>query len=295
MVHFNPDLQTSHKIAAAISELGYNTNVTATKKPPSGRTSSSQVKRKPKRSTGSLAHTVLSVQGMVCTSCVDNIEGNISEMKGINDIKVSLQEKCARVAFNPKVTNPDAICEAIEELGFDATPTEPKQTLPTLSQVEIKVEGMVCKSCVDNIEGNISEKKGVKEIKVSLKEKLARVTYDVALTNPRQISEDIEDMGFDAVPLVAGAAPAIDAITKVNTVGTVGIDGMFCHSCVSLIESGVGELDGVVSVRVSLEKKMARIVYDSSKVNMEVFKSTIEDVGFLVTTTESERWKSGRE
>ena len=37
---------------------------------------------------------------------------------------------------------------------------------------------MTCESCVRNIEGNISEKSGVKFIKVSLSQKLAYIKFD---------------------------------------------------------------------------------------------------------------------
>ena len=63
----------------------------------------------------------------------------------------------------------------------------------------------------------------------------------------------------------------------------VGVEGMTCHSCVSLIESGIGELDGVESVRVSLEEKRATIVYDRTKTSTEIFHTAIEDMGFIVT------------
>ena len=253
------------------------------------------MKKKTNRSTGRLARTVLNIEGMVCTSCVDNIEDNIGEVKGVNEIRVSLREKLARVSYNPKVTNPEKLCEEIEELGFDATPAEGKQTYntgdsitaPMVSYVDIKVEGMVCQSCVQNIEGNLSKKKGVKEIKVSLKEKLASVTYDPKMTNPRRLADNIDDMGFEATPLISGEALNCFSTASTDLVSTVGIDGMTCHSCVSLIESGIGEMGGVDTVRVSLEKKEATIVYDGSKASTEDFKTAIEDMGFIVTGIKS--------
>ena len=62
---------------------------------------------------------------------------------------------------------------------------------------------------------------------------------------------------------------------------TVAIEGMTCHSCVSLIQAGIGELDGVESVVVSLEEKNATIVYDAAKANTNQFRETVEDMGFI--------------
>ena len=292
IVHYNPELQTPHRIATAISGLGFETRVTSIKKPSTGRTStSSQVRPKPKRRTGRVGRTVLHIEGMVCTSCVDNIESNIGELDGVSEIHVSLQEKQAGVSYDPKITNPEKLCEAIEDLGFDATQTESKPSIEesestlTVLHVDIKVEGMVCQSCVDNIEENLSTKKGVQSIKVSLKEKLASVMYDPKITNPRRVADAIDDIGFEATPLISDGAlqnlttPPSNCVTT-----TIGIDGMTCHSCVSLIESGLSEVDGVECVRVSLEHKEATITYESSKAGTEDFKTAIEDMGFIVTT-----------
>ena len=62
---------------------------------------------------------------------------------------------------------------------------------------------------------------------------------------------------------------------------TVAIGGMTCHSCVSLIQAGIGELDGVESVIVSLEEEKATIVYDTAKANVDQFRETVEDMGFI--------------
>ena len=64
---------------------------------------------------------------------------------------------------------------------------------------------------------------------------------------------------------------------------TLGIEGMTCHSCVSLIESTVGEMRGVVSVTVSLGERQGTVEYNSTLVTPEEIKNTVEDMGFIVT------------
>ena len=63
---------------------------------------------------------------------------------------------------------------------------------------------------------------------------------------------------------------------------TLGIEGMTCHSCVSLIESTVGEMRGVVKVTVSLEERQGTVEYDSALVTPEEIKNTVKDMGFIV-------------
>ena len=69
---------------------------------------------------------------------------------------------------------------------------------------------------------------------------------------------------------------------SVKAVCTLGIEGMTCHSCVSLIESTVGEMKGVVKVTVSLEERQGTVEYDSALVTPEEIKNTVEDMGFIV-------------
>lgn len=70
----------------------------------------------------------------------------------------------------------------------------------------------------------------------------------------------------------------------------IGIEGMTCHSCVSLIESTVGELRGVTKVAVSLEKKQGTVEYDSTVVTPAELTTAIDDMGFIATS-EQGGWK----
>ena len=153
-----------------------------------------------------------------------------------------------------------------------------------MATVNIRVEGMVCQSCVQNIEQNLSKKDGVNKVSVSLEEKLARVTYDAAVTNPQELADEIEDLGFEAM------LPSVSSSSGTSSkTCTIGVGGMTCHSCVSLIEGGLGEIAGVESVAVSLEKEEAVIVFNPSKANIEDFKTAIDDMGFIVTTAPSKQ------
>ena len=139
--------------------------------------------------------------------------------------------------------------------------------------ITIGVEGMVCKSCVNNIEGNVGKMSGVSTVKVSLAEKRAVIEYDPSEVSPQELCTAIEDLGFEA------KLSSSRAVGRVN----IGINGMTCHSCVSLIESTVGELSGVVKVTVSLAKKEAEVEYDETLLRREDVTDAIEDTGFTVT------------
>ena len=150
--------------------------------------------------------------------------------------------------------------------------------------VVIDVAGMVCHSCVQNIETNIRKMEGIYAIEVSLSDENARVQYNPALTTPNKLCDAMEEIGFPAkvqgMPDLGVEDKTKHAVTKVCI---LGIEGMTCHSCVSLIESTVGEVRGVVDVSVSLEERRSTVEYDSTVVTPEEIKNTVEDMGFIVT------------
>lgn len=74
-----------------------------------------------------------------------------------------------------------------------ATPAE-----QATATANLRVEGMHCASCSVTVDAAIEKLDGVREAKVSAKEKRARVTYDPARVTPQQMVQAIKDAGFDA-------------------------------------------------------------------------------------------------
>ncbi|XP_046382981.1 copper-transporting ATPase 1 isoform X2 [Ischnura elegans] len=141
------------------------------------------------------ATVILGVHGMTCNSCVQSIEGKIKDETGVQSIKVSLSEKNATISYDPSVTTPEKLREAIEDMGFEAIlPSVANQPL----DVRISIEGMTCGSCVRSIEGRLMETKGVLSASVSLEERMATVRYDPAETSPEALCIVIDNAGFQA-------------------------------------------------------------------------------------------------
>ena len=252
-------------------------------------------------------HVVLiSVEGMTCNSCVNLIETTVRSHGGVSGAKVSLEAKEAFVQFNPLVTTAEMISTAIYDMGFDTnikrvyTPRqpsglgdvsveiEPPVDLPTSGGEEvcytcIAVEGMVCQSCVKNIESNVSKLSGVHEVKVSLEEKSASIAYSPKLINPNKLASEIDDLGFEAkVKDSSGRECSKSPVLGVLKKCCIGIEGMKCHSCVNLIESTLGDMKGVVTVQVSLPLKEGTMEYNDALVHVDAITTAIEDMGFIV-------------
>ena len=60
----------------------------------------------------------LSITGMKCQGCAERIEKAISSLEGVNDVKVNLDKKEARVSYNASRVSEADIKAAVENLGY---------------------------------------------------------------------------------------------------------------------------------------------------------------------------------
>uniref|UniRef100_A0A663MAL0 Copper-transporting ATPase 2 n=1 Tax=Athene cunicularia TaxID=194338 RepID=A0A663MAL0_ATHCN len=289
----------------------------------------------------STATMAVRIEGMHCKSCVRNIEGNISDLPGIQSIKVSLEHKCAVVQYSPNLITLSALKQAIESLppgnfkvcllngseankGASPSPAllydlfrEPLQDM-TCTAV-IKIDGMTCNSCVQSIEGAISQRQGVQRIAVSLAGRTGTIHYDPAITNGEELRAAIEEMGFDASvltecrhqPDASNAAvqprppepprqdcasdalpdsPHLDGPKEHSRLTAekcfLQITGMTCASCVSTIERNLQKEDGIVSVLVALMAGKAEIKYKPDFIQPLEIAQLIQNLGFEATIIE---------
>ncbi|KAJ8298432.1 hypothetical protein KUTeg_024963 [Tegillarca granosa] len=238
------------------------------------------------------SYTVVHIEGMTCMSCVKNIEGNISKKNGVNSIHVSLEKKQAFVRYDPSIISAQQICDAIDDMGFDA---KLESKLPNSLIARVKVEGMTCQSCVKNIESNIANKLGVRDIRVSLEDKEAFIIYDPIQTNPKVLRDEIDDMGFDA------SIPGVSVDSEFDRIATresnrsecvISIDGMTCNSCVNNITTNISSKPGINSIKVSLEKKNCVVRFNPLDTNPEKIAEMIDDMGFEAKPIYRERHSS---
>lgn len=67
-----------------------------------------------------------------------------------------------------------------------------------------------------------------------------------------------------------------------NTPKTYKVKGMHCASCASIIERTVKKFDGVESIEVNSGTENAKISFDASKTNPEVFNKKLEPLGYTL-------------
>ncbi|XP_012890270.1 PREDICTED: copper-transporting ATPase 2 [Dipodomys ordii] len=276
----------------------------------------------------------LRVEGMTCQSCVSSIESKIGKLQGVVKVKVSLGNQEAVITYQPYLIQPEDLRDHVNDMGFEAAiknkmaplslgpidiglleSTNPKQLTVLANQnftnsealgdqrshmstLQLGINGMHCKSCVLNIEGNIGQLSGVQNIQVSLENKTAQIQYDPSQITPLSLKRSIEALppGNFQVSLPDGAEggeperrfssiSSPDSTQRNQTQGTCStlvltITGMTCMSCVQSIEGMVSQREGVQQISVSLAEGTGTILYDPSVINPEELRAIVEDMGF---------------
>lgn len=61
----------------------------------------------------------------------------------------------------------------------------------------LKVLGVDCNNCAANVSKALEGINGIEKLDIRLSEKLAMVTFDPAKISKQEITENVEDFGFD--------------------------------------------------------------------------------------------------
>ena len=63
--------------------------------------------------------------------------------------------------------------------------------------IELKIRGMICRSCVDEVEALLLHTRGIVRAKVSYAKGLAQIEYDPAITNPEAMRKSLIRGGYE--------------------------------------------------------------------------------------------------
>ncbi|MBN3276796.1 ATP7A ATPase, partial [Polyodon spathula] len=332
-VIYQPHLITAEEIVNQIGLVGFKASL---QNKPSPVQNSAPAQQSPETDSD-LTTVALHVDGMHCNSCVVNIQSNVAELTGVHGVIVSLEKKTATIRCNLKLITINNLKKAIQALppgNFKATelslpPMTPvnctSQPLTALSVITI--EGMTCNSCVQTIEGMLSQRKGVKSAQVSLAHHSGTFEYDPLLTNPEELREAIEDMGFNAFLPVCkmmdwqelvsedarsslrspsrqggcerpsdrrkdedeGSTDSAAALTAPQTPMKcfIQVTGMTCASCVASIERNLKREDGIFSVLVALMAGKAEVRYNPAVIDPAGVAELIKELGFGASVLEN--------
>ncbi|KAK9411189.1 copper-transporting ATPase 2 [Crotalus adamanteus] len=177
VVSYNSVMTNSEEIQAAVEDMGFDAFVLT-----------DAVIGKPTNGGIELS--------MTCTSCVSSIEKNLQKEDGIVSVLVALMAGKVEVIYKPDKIQPLEIIQLIEKLGFKASVLQ--DYAGTDGNIDLKILGMTCSSCVHSIESKLTETPGILYASVVLATSKARVRYDPEVIGPRDIIKIVQEIGFQA-------------------------------------------------------------------------------------------------
>lgn len=89
----------------------------------------------------------LSIGGMTCASCVSHVEEALKGVKGVKGAVVNLATGKASVDYDPSQTSLSVMKKAVDGIGYEVV----------LSTALLRVTGMTCASCVENIQKAVAD------------------------------------------------------------------------------------------------------------------------------------------
>ncbi|XP_058569968.1 copper-transporting ATPase 1 isoform X3 [Neofelis nebulosa] len=307
--------ETLRKAIEAISPGQYRVSIISEVESTSNSPSSSSLQKIPLNTVSHplTQETVINIGGMTCNSCVQSIEGVISKKAGVKSIRVSLANGNGTVEYDPLLTSPETLREAIEDMGFDAALSDTNEPLVIIAQTSsemplltstnefytktmtpihdgevkpsskcyIQVTGMTCASCVANIERNLRREEGIYSVLVALMAGKAEVRYNPAVIQPPVIAEFIRELGFGAT--------MIENADEGDGVLELVVRGMTCASCVHKIESILTKHRGIFYCSVALATNKAHIKYDPEIIGPRDIIHTVESLGFEASLVKKDR------
>lgn len=131
------------------------------------------------------------VSGMSCASCAVNVQKGLSQLEGVDKVNVNLATSKATLYFDPDQVTPEDFISAIQKSGYDVETAE----------INIPVQGMKCASCVNNIEKNLKQTKGIIKASANLATERVKVQYFSTETTPAEIKKVIEASGYKVLEI----------------------------------------------------------------------------------------------
>uniref|UniRef100_A0A8D8UT73 P-type Cu(+) transporter n=2 Tax=Cacopsylla melanoneura TaxID=428564 RepID=A0A8D8UT73_9HEMI len=207
VILYNPHLVSPKELSEAIYDMGFDTTVLTVNGTPYVPESNvnnvvvvnggSPIQKKDVRIESPVLEgdkCFLHIKGMTCASCVAAIEKHCLKNKGINSVLVALLAAKAEIRYSKDLITPTEIAASISDLGFPATVID--EAGSGEGELELKISGMSCASCVNKIETSVKKMPGIKSAMVALTTQRGKFRYDLEVTGPRNVMECIEKLGF---------------------------------------------------------------------------------------------------
>ncbi|XP_023518749.1 probable copper-transporting ATPase HMA5 isoform X1 [Cucurbita pepo subsp. pepo] len=207
-----------------------------------------------------------SVTGMTCSACAGSVEKAIKRLPGIREAVVDVLNAKARVQFYPSFVNLDQICEAINDVGFEASIVNDDM----IERCRIHIIGMTCTSCSKTLESTIQAIRGVQNAQVALATEEAEVCFDPRILNYNQLLQAIEESGFEALLISTE-----EDVSKIQ----LQVDGVRSENSMRVIGSSLEALPGVLGINIDPALSKLSLSYKPNVTGPRNIIQVIESTG----------------
>ncbi|WP_084140833.1 heavy metal translocating P-type ATPase [Psychrilyobacter atlanticus] len=160
----------------------------------------------------------------------------------------------------------------------------------------LKLTGLGCGKCKKKVEGIANNMDGVSKGVIDLENSTLTINFESEiLVDLDYLKKEIINAGYgvleqgenkkDKKEKNENVEPEKEQTIiegKVLTTEIIEVGGITCQACVRSIETKTGKLDGVEKADINFLTSKLEIVFDSTKVNLDTIKKTIEYAGYEV-------------
>lgn len=160
------------------------------------------------------------------------------------------------------------------------------------STIKLKVKGVTCDHCVNEVKEALINVKGVKSAEFKDTNFKGGIGIVEVSYNPNQVSVDklaeaIHEVGFETDL----QQPQKEGAKVEGNIAKINVKGIECGGCVKSVENSLKKINGVK--KVEFEKKdyknrigVVKVVYDPEKVKVSDLEDAIVKVGFTANDKE---------
>lgn len=195
--------------------------------------------------------TLLALQGLSCSHCVNSVKKSLDARNDVEQSVVTIQY--AKIESDATA---QSLIDTIKEAGYEAS-------IATQPDVELSLSGLNCMKCVEKTQKALLAVDGVMAVNVT--KESAEIFGDVTAES---LISAIEAQGFHA---------SLSTENNVQTDRTIELtlSGLSCGHCIKSVKNALDKIDGVENADVELTH--AKV---TGSVDAQTLISAIEEAGY---------------
>ncbi|KAL6701345.1 heavy metal translocatin [Trichoderma pleuroticola] len=295
VVMHDPHIISAEQVRETIEDTGFDAEVLSTDLLSPLVPRFSDAKGDEDLDSGMLTTTV-AIEGMTCGACTSAVEGGFKDIPGVKSFSISLLSERAVIEHDPELLPADKIAEIIEDRGFGAeivdsvkaqpdSSTKAENPSSPIATTTVAIEGMTCGACTSAVEGGFQGVEGLLKFNISLLAERAVISHDVTKLSPEQISEIIEDRGFDAT--VLSTVYDTNDLGNAITTSQFKIFGSPDAAAAKALEDSLTALPGIKSASLSLATERLSVTHQPAAIGLRGIVEAVEAQGLNALVADS--------